>query len=378
MELDQYRISQEKQDLIKKSLLETYFKDQDKNFLDSEYGKNDVNANVNQRYLRSLYHIIPWVAKHLTLTGKKLIEIGCGTGSSTAAFAQFVRSITAYDIDIKSLDAAKDRLDILGIDNVSFNLVNSDNLIHKLKINHSKNSVEIILLFAVLEHMTIQERHEAIIACWDLLSADGVLVVVETPNLLQYFDSHTSVLPFFHMLHSDLCAQYAHKSPRNGFNNQFTSYPDSASVDLEMARWGRGVSYHDFELTIGPKYARHIIANGYEPEIMSWFPINIEEDLLRYYISQKKYNIPEALQCGVLNLIFRKSVDDNMPQTQFAAPPISITDSSFRKNYLDCTIQLSKAQQTIDEILSSKRWKIGNLIGSPYRIAKKFFLKKEI
>ncbi len=176
------------------------------------------------------------------------------------------------------------------------------------------------------------------------------------------------------MLHTDLCTRYAHKSPKDGFNNQFTSIFDYITADLEMSRWGRGVSYHDFELTIGTEYASYIIANGYEPEILSWFPINIEEEVLRYYISQKEYNIPDALQRGVINMIFRKSFKVSIKKNQPPVPAISIEESSYKNNYIECSKQLSDARKTLDEILKSKRWKIGDLIGRPYRTVKNFII----
>lgn len=373
MDLDNYIVSLDKQHLIKEALLKTYFKDKDDEFLNSEYGKLDIEANVNDRYLRSLNHIVPWVHNKVSLKGKNLIEIGCGTGSSTAAFSQFVNSITAYDIDEKSIHAAQKRIDVLGIDNVTFQLVTPDDLIGKITADHRKNSADIILLFAVLEHMTIHERHEAIKTSWDLLADDGVLVVVETPNLLQYFDAHTSVLPFFHLLQSELCALYAQKSPRDGFNDNFLDESDPIDTDLKMTRWGRGVSYHDFELTIGPDYGSHIIASGYEPEILSWFPVNIEEEILRFYVTQKGYSIPAALQRGVLNLIICKTVNNSSRQSQYVAPPLSIGTDSFENLYLECNKQLAETRKTLQEILASKRWKIGSLIGMPYRTIKKLF-----
>ncbi|MCW5212600.1 hypothetical protein VU04_06790, partial [Desulfobulbus sp. TB] len=98
MNLYNYLIDTEKQVLIKNALLQTYFKDKNEDFLKSEYGKIDIEANVNQRYLRSLNNIVPWVSNYIDLQEKILLEIGCGTGSSTVAFSHFVQSIIAYDI----------------------------------------------------------------------------------------------------------------------------------------------------------------------------------------------------------------------------------------------------------------------------------------
>ena len=312
MNLDDYLIDTEKQALIKNALLQTYFKDKNEDFLKSEYGKIDIEANVNQRYLRSLNNIVPWVSNYIDLQEKILLEIGCGTGSSTVAFSHFVQSIIAYDIDKRSIDAAKKRSRILDISNIKYHLVSPDNLLESIALNSREKNIDIILLFAVLEHMTVAERHDTINFCWDLLSDDGLLVIVETPNLLQYFDSHTSVLPFFHMLPSDLCARYSVNSPRDGFNDYFFEDENLIDLDVKMSRWGRGVSYHDFELTIGDEYAKYIIANGYEKEILEWFGVTLEEDILRFYIDNKKYKINNAFKRSVLNLILKKLFSRNL------------------------------------------------------------------
>ncbi|MCI5143476.1 MAG: class I SAM-dependent methyltransferase, partial [Candidatus Electrothrix sp. ATG1] len=180
---------------IEEALLASYFKNYDQDFLNTEAGKEDIKANVYRRYNKALQHAVPWVAKQIDLQGKTLVEIGSGTGSSTAAFAHFVEKIDGYDIDEQALAGARARLEVMGLNNANLHLVAPENLVHTLKEQH-KDGVDIILLFAVLEHQTIQERHETLKLCWQLLKPDGVLVVTETPNLLQYTDMHTSLLPF--------------------------------------------------------------------------------------------------------------------------------------------------------------------------------------
>ncbi|MCW5207409.1 class I SAM-dependent methyltransferase, partial [Desulfobulbus sp. US2] len=161
---------------IEEALLATYFKNYDQEFLTTETGKEDIKANVHRRYNSALKHVVPWVAKRIDLTGKTLLEIGSGTGSSTAAFAHFVDKIDGYDIDEQALAGARVRMEVMELDNVALHLVAPENLVDTLKENHA-DGVDIILLFAVLEHQTIQERHETIKLCWELLNPEGILVV---------------------------------------------------------------------------------------------------------------------------------------------------------------------------------------------------------
>jgi len=373
MDYESYIIDdQERLDLIKEALLSTYFSERSTDFIESEWDVDDINANVFVRYNHSLKHIVPWVSKQIDLSNKVVVEIGCGTGSSTAAFAHFVDKIVAYDIDEKSIEAAKKRMDIMELKNAEFNLVQPESLAKSI-INEI-DEANIFLLFAVLEHMTVEERQETIINCWDLLPEEGLLVIVETPNLLQYFDWHTSVLPFFHFLDSDLCAKYSIKSPRKGFNDDFSGKVfSSVEKDLKMTRWGRGISYHDFELTLGDDYDRYLVSNGFEPEILSWFGVNLEEEVLRYYVSERNLDIPSAFTRSVLNLIFKKEERPSFKSMKKPPPFKIIFNDEIQKIAMEKEVIIANQKEALEAVQNCFSYKLGTLLTSPYRMAKKIF-----
>ncbi|MHC5822901.1 MAG: methyltransferase domain-containing protein, partial [Nostoc sp.] len=84
------------------------------------------------------------------LSDKEVIEIGCGTGSSSAAFSHFSKHIYAYEVENFSVLLANKRMEFMGINNVSVIQSDADKLLEVLKYNHSYR-VSVILLFAVLE-----------------------------------------------------------------------------------------------------------------------------------------------------------------------------------------------------------------------------------
>ncbi|WP_417909389.1 class I SAM-dependent methyltransferase [Candidatus Electronema sp. PJ] len=356
---------------IEEALLATYFKNYDQAFLQTETGQEDIKANVFRRYNNSLTHVVPWVARQIDLRGKTLVEIGSGTGSSTAAFAHFVEKIDGYDIDGQALAGAQARLKVMGLNNVDLHLVEAEQLVETLRKNHP-NGADIVLLFAVLEHQTIRERHETLKLCWQLLNPDGLLVVTETPNLLQYTDFHTSLLPFLHLLPATLYARYADHSPREGFGGCFAK-ADSMSLqelDTSIMRWGRGASFHDFELALGKDHGSYLVAHGFEEEILSWVDVHFEEELLRHYFLTKKLDVPLAFSRVVLNVIYKKS---ERPSAELALVPESIfvADKQLlrEQNSIIRTLneRLAVTEKHLNEVLSSKRWRIGNLIAAPYR-----------
>ncbi len=372
---EQYIIKDKEQLVkIKEALLATYFTDYEQSFLETKTGRQDIDANVYRRYNNALKYVVPWVARVIDLQQKDVLEIGSGTGSSTAAFAHFVQKIDGYDIDKHAVDGARARIDVMEIENVDFHLVEPEALVGTLKKNHS-SGVDIILLYAVLEHQTIRERQETITLCWDILKPGGLLVVNETPNLLCYMDSHTSVLPFMHLLPSELYARYAEHSPRERFNSCFIDHENTSLQDLDTSimRWARGVSFHDFELALGKNHGQYLVASGFEAEMMNWFGISLEEELLRYYVLKNELNIQLSYTRTVLTVIYKKSNDietchDDIPENSFISGRSVVKDQEGVIKTL--REDLKEKESQLVNILSSRRWLIGNILAIPYRKVK--------
>ncbi len=353
----------------------TYHTDFEENFFETELGIQDIEANVFKRYNNSIRYVVPWVARHIDLKDKTLMEIGSGTGSSTAAFAQFVKSVHGYDINVHAVRGARKRLEALGITNTVVDVVAGEQLLSTVQ-EHHPCGVDVVLLFAVLEHQTVDERIETLQVCWKLLKQDGLLVVVETPNLLTWFDFHTSLLPFQHFLPTDSYARYAEFSQRGGFNHAFQQGVTTTKEQVETAivRWGRGVSYHDFELAYGKNYERYIIANGFEKEMLNWVDICLEEELLRYYIDRTGLSIPRAFTRVSLSMIMQKSAesktcdDSNVPGYIYLATTEDIAQRDQKIKELE--LHLAESKRYLSEILHSRRWKLINAASWPYRFLK--------
>ncbi len=358
---------------IQQLLLSEYFKLSYDEKLSQPRGKFDLENHAFRRYERSLRLVIPWLQNHMDLGGARVLEIGSGTGSSTAALAAFVDHIDGYDIDRSALEINDKRLQMMGLANTSLYTIQAENLVRNVKKNaHSK--YDLILFFAVLEHQTTQERHETLKECWELLEEGGLCAIIETPNLLHFEDFHTSQLHFLHFLPTSLYAQYARKSPRRIFAQSFYDNENITMEELEtlISRWGRGVSYHDFELALGDDFSRYIVAAGFEPEMLEWFPCTSAEEILRWYVIQTNLPIPLACTRSVLNFLLRKPVNgcdqdgSNMQQKHIPNPPPA--------QYITSLTELHQVQQNLDmkerqiqEMYDSTTWKIGSLFTRPVR-----------
>ena len=207
-----------------------YFADDEAWFAHPE-GAYDLQDHLDGRMDRARLQIVPWVSEQMPLAGKRILEIGCGTGSSTVAFVEQKALVTAYDLDEKSVVVARARL---GAHDLEADV--------RLQSTQPEGTFDIILLYAVLEHMTLEERLAAIREAWGKLAPGGLLVVVETPNRLWYYDSHTAMANFFLWLPDDLAMLYASRTPRPRY--------EDVTDPIAFARWGRGVSFHDFEIAL--------------------------------------------------------------------------------------------------------------------------------
>ncbi len=216
---------------------------------ESNYSREGYDADLNKHLCGRLESdrrmVVPWLDRARRLSNARILEIGCGTGSSTVALAEQGAKVIGIDLDEDALAVAKARCSVYGLE-AEFHTLNASAISAAL----GERVFDFIIFFASLEHMTIAERLAALRDAWEMLPPGGLLVVVETPNRLWYYDGHTSMLPFFHWLPNELAFQYSAFSPRENFRELYRAY--DASSKEHFLRQGRGVSFHEFDVAIRP------------------------------------------------------------------------------------------------------------------------------
>lgn len=267
-----------------------------------------LNQHLWKRQSIAESKIVPWVERVAALGSAKVLEIGCGTGSTTAAFAGRSSHVTAVDIDASSIEVAELRLRAFGLDNVTLQLTNGSDLEAGSGLPGNAAAYDVALLYAVLEHQTLEERKATLRNVWQALRPGGVLVVCETPNRLAWFDYHTSMLPFYHSLPMEYKIKWALQSPKHLYRNEISRKlgGSRADVELAVARSGTGVSFHEFEEAIGPDFSETIVCDGFEREIASVYPLRLEDIMLAEYFVKKPIGKSIAFARQPLNLVSRK------------------------------------------------------------------------
>jgi S-adenosylmethionine-dependent methyltransferase len=306
VDFDRFLLTDDEKRRLEEALRRTYFEKKSKLYFSTEGGRRDLVDHVSLRYEECLRFILPWVARHVDLASAVVLEIGCGSGSSTAAFARVAKHVHGYEIVEKNVRAARARHEALGIDNVSFHRIDPKQLDRALERNHPEG-VDVVLLYAVLEHQLIAERLDTLRATWGRLKPGGWMVVADTPNRLVYRHEHTSSLPFYDMLPDDLALPFSQKSSRAGFRDGMRrEMQASRERALEtLNRWGRGVSYHEFELVLG-ELGGLVVGDGYEQPLLDHKTVILEEELLRTYLRERLPRLPIGFSRCSLDLILRR------------------------------------------------------------------------
>lgn len=232
-----------------------YFSDTPDEYLSSEEGQEDMANHLEGRTNLDRQLVVPWLDSVSQLRGCRVLEVGCGTGASTIALAEQGCDVTAVDVNEGNLLAAQERCRIYAL-SAKFFCANAT----ELQKHFPFGMFDLIVFFATLEHLTYAERMLAMKGTWAMLKPGGLWGVIDTPNRLWWFDDHTALLPFFNWLPDDLALDYAPHSDRAYMKN-YTNAEHSEETKLNFARRGRGVSYHEFDLALGPIASLNVVSS---------------------------------------------------------------------------------------------------------------------
>lgn len=318
---DAFQPTLEQRRELETALRSVYFAARNPAILETEAGRKDLEDHIAGRYLDFLAWVIPWLETVQPLEDLHVVEIGGGSGSSAAALSQRAGRIDSYEIVDKNVAMARKRCRILGIENAYFHLTDPQFQTQTLLEKHSCG-VDLVLIYGVLEHMKITERLDTLSTCWRILKPGGLLVVGDTPNRLVYLHEHTSRLPFFDMLPDQLAVRYAEHSPNKTFRQAVLSMaaePVDQIAD-RIDRWGRGVSFHEFELALGD--LRDLVAlDGYQEILLRRKTLlPVEKHLLRFMIDSE-IPVPLGFSRKSLDVVLRKpggSVEAPATQVDYA------------------------------------------------------------
>ena len=278
-----------------------------------------------QRRRRAAEALIPWIEQTVPLAGKTVLEYGCGNAAVSCAFAERAETVIGVDIDRDWIELGKQELGKRRLTNVELELHPTETILDA--VASRRGQIDVFLLYAVLEHLTIEERLAVLRLAREVVRPDGAIVVCEAPNRLIYFDHHTAQMPFFHLLPDELALQYRHRSARREIKQ---ALDDAAGAGHDAAlevlvRLGRGISFHEFEVVFGD-LSRHVIASNYDPLLFGERPVHPDEVILWRYLARWRPDLAPVWSRYWLDLIISPQPIEHRPS--FLRPWSADTDHS--------------------------------------------------
>lgn len=226
------------------------------------------------RYNGILAAYVPWVLRHVGRSNL-LVEIGCGSGSSTAAFAHATDRLVAYDIDPEAVADANRRLGILGLTNAEARLVPAEGAAGAIAQHPDADGV---IFYAAIEHLSRADRQAALGAAWAGLKPGGFILIGETRNVIADRE--------------DFAEQSIHFTPQ------------------------------DLAVALGPDYAHHIVSRPDDVEIWGIFGDQaVAEALIRDRQSAAGWALHPSLMTAHLSVLIVKPEPAAMPAPPLAAVP---------------------------------------------------------
>ncbi len=136
----------------------------------------DYDRGIQLLTLGRLGSLQVQIVQHMIEEGKRVLELGCGTGELTRAMAEAGAEVTAIDISPPMLAEAERKVDQAGLaDRVKFKLMDA-----ALVGDHfDRGSFDLIVSSLTFSEMTSQTRAYVLKACLTLLVQDGRLVILD-------------------------------------------------------------------------------------------------------------------------------------------------------------------------------------------------------
>jgi len=139
------------------------------------------------------YSYLAYFDNDTTTLPLKILDYGCGAGSSTVALARlFPRAERILGVDFvpELLEIARERARHHALHNVDFKRT------HESGAGiHNGEQFDLVFLNAVYEHLLPDERVPVLASTWASLRTGGSLILNQTPHRWFPVESHTSGLP---------------------------------------------------------------------------------------------------------------------------------------------------------------------------------------
>lgn len=257
-------------------------------------GMRDIGAHPYEldRISSAIYYVRALLKrKGLSGSDKTALEIGSGKGMKSIALADLFGRYIGIDINGSDLLEAERRNAKFGNRPIDFICGNAATVIENSGSHGIPHKIDVLILYAVLEHLTLEEREVIIKLADDVMLSGGKVLVMEVPNRLTPFDSHTLNGHFFNWLPDKFANELARSSAKQPEIKEMLRPWHESGAQTQLARAGRGVSYHDFSAALSnPFQSYSYVADGFDVEMLNMEPFDYQQFQLYGYLIA---NVPD-------------------------------------------------------------------------------------
>lgn len=266
----------------------------------------------------AIFYRMPWLlGLGQDLSTLNVVELGCGRGLKAIPWSRLVHSYLGVDLDPEVIEFARRAAREAGRQNLEFHAGNAADVVRNPGRFGIAGRIDMIVLYAVLEHLTPPERKGVLGLCREVLRDGGLVVLCETPNRLIPHDGHSTFLHFFQALPPEMALEYVKRSDRA---DAVTAVKDEES----LYRWGQGASYHEFDLWMSDEGGKlpGILADGWSHWPMCDETLRRDELWLNEYLEAHGPLAPPAFARYWLDAVFDgKSRAGSTPPPPWVATP---------------------------------------------------------
>lgn len=250
----------------------------------SEYDLDRITTAIF--YLRSIL-----VRHGMTGRHKTAVEIGCGTGNKSLSINDLFGRYIGIDLLSDQVTEAQQRARSLNQKNVEFIAENAVRVLNNAGAFGLPSKIDLLILYAVVEHLTPAERIDVLSLADDVIRDGGHVLIMESPNRLLPFDSHTTGSHFFNWLPDKMAFEFAKsETKRIELVKDFGEWAGERSRE-NLYRIGRGVSFHDLEQAFTTDLANYSFPmHSFSCETLNMEPLQNQEINLLGYLTK---NMPE-------------------------------------------------------------------------------------
>jgi SAM-dependent methyltransferase len=238
-----------------------------------------LKSDFDSRFYKALSFLLPFLAANLPRRPRHVLEIGCGKGAKSMPLSLLADSYHGLDIVPAEIAHAREAAARLEAANATFFVDEAANL--EAFLGRAPVKYDLVILYAVVEHLTPPEKLAMLRTIWDYLDEDGFLLIGEAPNRMHGVDYHSTKSLYFQQMPFELWEPYLERVPNAHWRGIIGRAIREGSWPKTAWRHGVHVGHQEFDLALMPveALAEHIVADSFDVNLLNLYPFEFFEFL---------------------------------------------------------------------------------------------------